>query len=111
MVAATVIAALVVSIMILWWLVQLVWTSPHSVRRYFRSRQRDRGYQALSTGLIAAGAGNAIMARKMSIRTQGLLRADQEPPIHLLEAQAALIEGKNDEARSEEHTTECQYQM
>src|SRR5690606_21509855 len=100
MVAATVIAALVVSIMILWWLVQLVWTSPHSVRRYFRSRKRDRGYQALSTGLIAAGAGNAIMARKMSIRTQSLLRADQEPLIHLLDAQAALIEGKHDEARA-----------
>src|SRR3546814_15771260 len=100
MVAATVIAALVVSIMILWWLVQLVWTSPHSVRRYFRSRQRDRGYQALSTGLIAAGAGNAIMAPKTSIRTHGPLRADQEPLIPLLDPQAALTAGHPPEART-----------
>jgi Uncharacterized membrane-bound protein len=99
MVAATAVAALIAAIMILWWLVQLVWTSPHSVRRYFRARKRDRGYQALSTGLIAAGAGNAILARKMSLRAQGLLRSDQEPLLHLLDAQAALIEGRHDDAR------------
>ena len=66
-----------------------MWTSPHSVRRYFRARTRDRGYQALSTGLIAAGAGNAALARKMSARARGLLRADQEPLILVLDAQAA----------------------
>ncbi|MCB5202487.1 heme biosynthesis protein HemY [Neorhizobium sp. T786] len=100
MVAATAVAAVIAAFMILWWLFQLIWTSPHSVRRYFRARKRDRGYQALSTGLIAAGAGNAILARKMSLRAQGMLRADQEPLLHLLDAQAALIEGKHDEARA-----------
>ncbi|WP_117194996.1 heme biosynthesis protein HemY [Rhizobium terrae] len=99
MVAATMIVALVAAAMILWWIVGVIWTSPYSVRRYFRARKRDRGYQALSTGLIAAGAGNALLARKMSLRTRGLLSADQEPLIHLLEAQAALIEGRHDEAR------------
>lgn len=99
MVAATAVVALVGFAMILWWIVGVIWTSPYSVRRYFRARKRDRGYQALSTGLIAAGAGNALLARKMSLRTRGLISADQEPLIHLLEAQAALIEGKHDEAR------------
>ncbi|WP_105427725.1 heme biosynthesis protein HemY [Neorhizobium tomejilense] len=99
MVAATAVVALVGFAMVLWWIVGVVWTSPYSVRRYFRARKRDRGYQALSTGLIAAGAGNALLARKMSLRTRGLISADQEPLIHLLEAQAALIEGKHDEAR------------
>ncbi|MFB9953167.1 heme biosynthesis HemY N-terminal domain-containing protein [Rhizobium puerariae] len=99
MVAATMVVALVAVVMILWWIVGVVWTSPYSVRRYFRARKRDRGYQALSTGLIAAGAGNALLARKMSVRTRGLLSADQEPLIHLLEAQASLIEGKHDDAR------------
>jgi HemY protein len=99
MVAATLVVALIAVVMIFWWLVGVIWTSPHSVRRYFRSRKRDRGYQALSTGLIAAGAGNALLARKMSLRTRGLLSADQEPLIHLLDAQAALIEGKYDDAR------------
>ena len=99
MVAASIIAALIAAVMLLWWIVNAVWTSPNAARRYFRARKRDRGYQALSTGLIAAGAGNAILARKMTARTQGLLSADQEPLIHLLDAQADLIEGKYDEAR------------
>lgn len=99
MVAATAVVALIGLAMLLWWIVGVIWTSPYSVRRYFRARKRDRGYQALSTGLIAAGAGNALLARKMSLRTRGLISADQEPLIHLLEAQAALIEGKHDEAR------------
>ena len=98
-VAASLLIAVIAAVMILWSLVRLIWTSPHSVTRYFRARKRDRGYQALSTGLIAAGAGNALLARKMAARTRGLIRADQEPLINLLEAQAALIEGKHDEAR------------
>ncbi|MGV1957145.1 heme biosynthesis protein HemY [Agrobacterium sp. 22-214-1] len=99
MVAASIIAALVAAVMLVWWIVNAIWTSPNAARRYFRARKRDRGYQALSTGLIAAGAGNAILARKMTARTQGLLSADQEPLIHLLDAQADLIEGRYDEAR------------
>jgi HemY protein len=99
-VAASLLIAIVVVVMILWWFVRLIWTSPHSVTRYFRARKRDRGYQALSTGLIAAGAGNALLARKMVARSRGLIRGDQEPLINLLEAQAALIEGKHDEARA-----------
>lgn len=98
-VAATLIVTIVATVMIAWWLLRTLWTSPHSVRRYFRARTRDRGYQAISTGLIAAGAGNAVMARKMSARARGLLRADQEPLILVLEAQAALAEGKHEEAR------------
>ena len=35
----------------------------------------------------------------MTARTRGLLSSDQEPLIHLLEAQTALIEGKYDDAR------------
>ncbi|MGV1916485.1 heme biosynthesis HemY N-terminal domain-containing protein [Rhizobium sp. 22-785-1] len=99
MVAATIVATLVAAIMLVWWMISTLWNSPHMARRYFRARKRDRGYQALSTGLIAAGAGNALLARKMTARTQGLLSADQEPLIHLLEAQADLIEGKYDAAR------------
>lgn len=98
-VAATLVLVLIALVMFVWWLVRTIWTSPHSVRRYFRARTRDRGYQALSTGLIAAGAGNAALARKMSARARGLIRADQEPLIAMLEAQTALGEGRYEEAR------------
>lgn len=100
MVAASLLAILFLMILILWWLVRLVWTSPQTVSRYFRARKRDRGYQALSTGLIAAGAGNALLAAKMAERTRGLLSADQEPLIHLLDAQTALIKGDHEAARN-----------
>lgn len=99
MVAATLLASLIAAVLIVVWLVRVVWLSPHSISRYFRARKRDRGYQALSTGLIAAGAGDSALARKMTVRTRGLLSSDQEPLIHLLEAQTALIEGKYDDAR------------
>ncbi|ACP26941.1 hypthetical protein contains N-terminal HemY domain [Sinorhizobium fredii NGR234] len=97
--AATILISLFAAILIVAWLIRTLWLSPHTVTRYFRARKRDRGYQALSTGLIAAGAGDAALARKMAGRTRGLISADQEPLIHLLEAQTALIEGKYDDAR------------
>jgi HemY protein len=99
MVAAVLLTALVVAVMLGWWLVRTIWTSPQSVTRYFRARKRDRGYQALSTGLIAVGSGDAPLARKMLDRTKGLISSDSEPLIHLLEAQASLIEGRTEDAR------------
>ena len=99
MVAAVLVTLLVVAVMFGWWLVRTIWTSPQSMTRYFRARKRDRGYQALSTGLIAVGSGDAPLARKMLDRTKGLISSDSEPLIHLLEAQASLIEGKTEEAR------------
>lgn len=97
--ALALLIALIVAVMVVWWLISAIWTSPNSVRRYFRARKRDRGYQAISTGLIAAGSGNLVQARKMSNRAHALLRADQEPLIHVLDAQVALSEGDHDKAR------------
>lgn len=99
MVAATITVSLVAAAIFVWWLLRTIWSSPHTIQRHFRARKRDRGYQALSTGLIAAGAGDAAGARKMLARTKGLINSDQEPLVHLLEAQASLIEGRHDEAR------------
>ena len=99
MVAAVGVVAVVAAVMIGWWLVKSVWNSPYSVSRYFRARRRDRGYQALSTGMIAAGAGDAALARKKNKEAAKLIRSDQEPLIHLLDAQAALLEGDHAGAR------------
>lgn len=99
LVAATALAAFVAAILISWWVISGLWNSPRAISRHFRARKRDRGYQALSTGLIAAGAGDGATARKMSKQVAGLLSADQEPLIHLLEAQALLLEGDRGAAR------------
>ncbi|MEZ5812412.1 MAG: heme biosynthesis protein HemY [Rhizobiaceae bacterium] len=100
MVAAVAGVVVVAAMMIGWWLIKSIWNSPRAVNRYFRARRRDRGYQSLSTGLIAAGAGDIGLARKMDKQASGLLSGDQEPLLHLLDAQTMLLEGRHDEARA-----------
>ncbi len=99
MVAAAGIVAIVAAVMIAWWLVKSIWNSPHAISRHFRARKRDRGYQALSTGMIAAGAGDSALARNMNKQAAKLIRSDQEPLIQLLDAQAHLLDGDHEGAR------------
>jgi HemY protein len=104
MVAAVAVVAVVAAVMIVWWLIKSLWNSPYTVSRYFRVRRRDRGYQALSTGMIAAGAGDGALARKKTKEAAKLIRSDQEPLIQLLEAQASLLEGDHEGAREKFET-------
>jgi HemY protein len=99
MVAAVTVTAIVAAVMIAWWLVKAIWNSPYTISRYFRVRRRDRGYQALSTGMIAAGAGDGVLARKMNKQAAKMIRAESEPLIQLLDAQASLLEGDHESAR------------
>ncbi|WP_157016581.1 heme biosynthesis protein HemY [Mesorhizobium xinjiangense] len=99
MTAAAVVTAIVAAVMILWWLVKSIWNSPYLVARYFRVRRRDRGYQALSTGMIAAGAGDGALARQKKREAIKLISSDQEPLVHLLDAQTSLLEGDHEAAR------------
>ncbi|MCC2690846.1 MAG: heme biosynthesis protein HemY [Rhizobiaceae bacterium] len=100
MVAALAVTATVAAVMVGWWLIKSIWRGPYRISRYFRVRQRDRGYQALSSGMIAAGAGDAALARKMNRQAARLIRAETEPLIHLLDAQASLLEGDHEAART-----------
>ena len=100
MVAASAIVAIVAAVMLTWWIVKSLVTSPYALRRHFRARKRDRGYQSLSTGLIAAGAGDGETARRMIKQAEKLLNVDQEPLIKLLDAQSAMLEGRAEDARA-----------
>ncbi len=99
MVAAVGVVSVIAAVMILWWLVKSIWNSPYTISRYFRVRRRDRGYQALSTGMVAAGAGDGTLARKMNKEASKLIRSETEPLIQLLDAQASLLEGDHQGAR------------
>lgn len=99
MVAAASVTAIVAAMLLLWWLVKSIIQSPYMLQRHFRAGKRDRGYQSLSTGLIAAGAGDAEAARRMTTQAGKLLNSDQEPLIKLLQAQTAMLEGRTDDAR------------
>lgn len=99
MTAASMVVAAIACAMLLWWIVKNLVRSPYILQRHFRARKRDRGYQSLSTGLIAAGAGDAEAARRMSKQASKLLSVDQEPLIRLLDAQTALLEGRKEDLR------------
>lgn len=92
------IAALVALVMIIWWAISSILHSPQAFGRWRSGRRRDRGYAALSQGLIAAGAGNAPAARRLVRDSSKLL--SNEPLVDLLDAQTALLEGRREDART-----------
>ncbi len=79
------------------WLVLAILRSPKIASRFFQRRRKDRGYQALSRGLIALGTGNAKLARRHGLDADKLLR--DEPAAKLLLAQTAQLAGRDAEAR------------
>lgn len=97
MVVLTGLVVLVAGIMITWWVISVILRSPALMRRFYRNRQRDRGYYALSQGLIAASSGDAATARRLSKDSRKLL--GEEPLVQLLDAQTLLLEGNRDKAR------------
>jgi HemY protein len=91
MVLVAVIALLMVLAVLMWSLLRAILNSPYLVSRFFRNRRRERGYQAISHGLIAVGAGDARAARKFTNEARRI--AGGEPLALLLAAQAAQLAG------------------
>ncbi|MCG5243033.1 heme biosynthesis protein HemY [Azospirillum doebereinerae] len=82
-------------------LIRSVLRTPSRIRRHSRARKRERGYRALTQGMVAVAAGDAPTARKMARKADGLLN---EPPLTmLLSAQAAQLQG-DDRAANEYFT-------
>ncbi|MEM8701688.1 MAG: heme biosynthesis HemY N-terminal domain-containing protein [Pseudomonadota bacterium] len=78
-------------------IIRAILQSPQIAGRFFRRRRKDKGYAALSHGLIALGTGNAKLARRYGLDADKLL--PEEPAAKLLLAQTAQLAGKDDEAR------------
>ncbi|MEM9677804.1 MAG: heme biosynthesis HemY N-terminal domain-containing protein, partial [Pseudomonadota bacterium] len=70
--------------------------------RWRKGRLRDKGYNALSKGLIAANSGNAKQARLLA-KESGKYLTD-EPLVAMLDAQTSLLEGDHDKAREKFET-------
>ncbi|MEP3275481.1 MAG: heme biosynthesis HemY N-terminal domain-containing protein [Stappiaceae bacterium] len=88
---------LVVLAMIGWTIVRTIMRSPDITSRFFQRRRKDKGYAALSRGLIALGSGDAKLARKLGLDAERMLSG--EPATQLLLAQTAQLSGSQDEAR------------
>ena len=91
-IAGVVLAVLaVVAIWFVWSLFRRLWASPQAVGRYWAFRKNRKGYESLSRGIIAAGAGDAVAAAKHAAIAGNSL-AD-EPLVNVLAAQAAQLKG------------------
>ncbi len=75
----------------IWGFFRRIWRSPTAARDYWRFRKNRKGYESLSRGIIAAGAGDAIAAAKHA-GIAGNALAD-EPLVNVLAAQAAQLKG------------------
>lgn len=69
----------------------LVRRAPSDLFESWRLKRRQKGYQALTHGMVAVAAGDAEEARRQVKRADGLL--DEPPLTMLLKAQAAQLAG------------------
>ena len=91
-IAGVVLAVLaVVAIWFVWSLFRRLWHSPQAMGRWYSFRKNRKGYESLSRGIIAAGAGDAAAAARHAAIAGNAL-AD-EPLVNVLAAQAAQLNG------------------
>lgn len=82
---------LIIVIMALWWVLKMILRSPQIMGGYFSSRRRDKGYEALSSGLIAAGSGDSKAAQRYASQAKKL--APDAPLTRVLSASSADLSG------------------
>ncbi len=90
-IAALALIVLVLALVLLWNAVRAVVRSPEQISLFFRHRRAMRGYNALSRGLIAVGAGDLRLARRSADEAVRLTPGD--PLTLLLTAQSAQMTG------------------
>ncbi|MEM6711960.1 MAG: heme biosynthesis HemY N-terminal domain-containing protein [Pseudomonadota bacterium] len=98
MVAAVAVLALIVVVMSVWWVFKVIIRSPQIMGGYFSSRRRDKGYDALSSGLIAAGSGDGRAAERYT--KQAYKYAPDAPLTKVLAASSADLIGDEEAKRS-----------
>lgn len=94
--AIAAVAGIVVVIFVLG-ILRAIWHTPGSIGAFFGRRRREKGWAALSRGMIAVGAGDLGTAIKASGEARQIL-AD-EPLAQLLEAQSAQLIGDRSGAK------------
>ena len=95
--AVSLLVGLIFLVLLGWGVLRSVIGAPTMLSKFFDNRKREKGYKALSQGLIAASSGDASTARKLTKESKRLL--GQDPLVSLLGTQTAILEGKRDEAR------------
>ena len=95
--AIFILAVLLGLTVVLWSVLRQIWHSPAAIGRFFNRRRQKRGLEALSSGMIAIGAGDRTLATRYAIQARKSL--PNEPLTHLLRAQAAQLSGDRSTSR------------
>ena len=90
-------AAAVASIVFLLSVLRAIWNSPAVIGHRIVRRRQKKGLEALSSGLIAVGAGDAALSSRYALQARKSL--PHEPLTHLLRAQSAELTGDRATAR------------
>lgn len=95
---ATVMLALATAASIfLWSVIRTIWKSPAMLGQRMLRKKQKRGLEALSSGMIAVGAGDKALATRYALQARKAL--PHEPLTQLLRAQAAQLSGDRATAR------------
>ncbi len=76
---------------------RLLVTAPRKIGRHRKQRKKERGYEELAGGMVAAAAGDIGLAKQATKRAEKLLEG--APTTLLLGARSAQLEGNDGEAR------------
>ena len=95
--AAVILALLVGLVLFAWSLLRNLWASPAALGSFLNRRRQRRGLDAVSSGMIAVGAGDRTTATRYAIQARKSL--PNEPLTHLLRAQVAQLSGDKATAR------------
>lgn len=93
-VAIAALAVLTAVMMLIWRALSLLVRSPRLVAAFSRRRRREKGWSAVTRGLLAIGTGDVAGARQARAEAARLL--PHEPLTHLLSAQTAQFEGNRE---------------
>ncbi len=90
-VGAAALIATIAAILIAWAIIAYFFQAPARLKQNSRAKRRERGFQALSRGIVAAGAGHVAEAKRAA--KEAVKNLDKEPLTYLLRAQVAQLEG------------------
>jgi HemY protein len=81
----------VAALLLAWNFIAFLFRAPASMSIASQSRRREKGYRALSRGIVAVGVGDARLAARAAAEAERLL--PEEPLALLLKAEAAQLSG------------------
>ncbi|MEZ5788395.1 MAG: heme biosynthesis HemY N-terminal domain-containing protein [Xanthobacteraceae bacterium] len=96
LVGAAALVLLVAATILVWSILRGIVRAPSKISSAFTNRRTNRGYRAISRGIVAIGAGDEVAARRFANEARRLM--PNEPLALLLSAQTAQLTGDGTDA-------------